>query len=109
MPFDLKNAPSEFKNIMHNIFNDHSNFSLVYIDYIFIFFQNIDQHIKHLGTFLHVVKNNVMVISSPKIQLFQTKIRFLGHEIVKGTIKLISRAIEFGDKFSYVIKDKTQL
>ena len=37
MPFELKNAPSEFLNIMNNIFNQYSHTSLVYIDDILIF------------------------------------------------------------------------
>lgn len=95
MSFGLKNAPSEFPNIMNDIFNDHYNFSLVYNNDVLIFSQTIDQHFKHLDTFLHVVKNNGLAILAHKIKLFQTKIRFLGHEIVKGTIKLIARAFEF--------------
>ena len=40
--------------------------------------------------------------------LFQTKIRFLGHEIFQGKIKPIQRSIEFADKFPNEIKDKKQ-
>lgn len=32
MPFGLKNAPSQFQNIMNEIFNPFSEFSIVYID-----------------------------------------------------------------------------
>ena len=44
-----------------------------------------------------------------KNKLFQTKIRFLGHEIFQGKTKLIQRSIEFADKFPDEIKDKKQL
>ena len=37
MPFGLKNAPSEFQNIMNDIFNDYTKFSIVYIDDVLIF------------------------------------------------------------------------
>jgi len=43
------------------------------------------------------------------MKLFQTKIRFVGHDIYQGTIRPIVRAIEFADKFPDEIKDKTQL
>ena len=43
------------------------------------------------------------------MKLFQTKIRFLGHDICQGTIRPIARAIEFADKFPDEIKDKTRL
>ncbi|XP_060211923.1 uncharacterized protein LOC132639494 [Lycium barbarum] len=45
MPFGLKNAPSKFQNIMNNIFNPYSNMSIVYIDDVFIFSENIDSHL----------------------------------------------------------------
>ena len=32
MPFGLKNAPSEFQNMMNDIFNNYTKFSIVYID-----------------------------------------------------------------------------
>ena len=42
MSFGLKNVPSKFQNIMNNIFNDYTRFSIVYIDdrcpYIFKFY-----------------------------------------------------------------------
>ena len=41
--------------------------------------------------------------------LFQTKIKFLGHEISNGEIIPINRSIDFADKFPDEILDKTQL
>ena len=35
--FGLKNAPLEFQNIMNDIFNDYTRFSIVYIDDVLIF------------------------------------------------------------------------
>ena len=32
MPFSLKNVPSDFQNIMNEIFNSHFQFIIVYID-----------------------------------------------------------------------------
>ena len=43
------------------------------------------------------------------MSLFQTQIKFLGHEIVHKTIKPIQRSLEFANKFPDEIKDKTQL
>ena len=109
MPFGLKNAPSEFQRIMHYIFNPYTTFSIVYIDDVLIYSENIDQHFKHLNTFFHAVKKNGLVVSTTKIKLFQTSVRFLGHNIHRGTITLINRSIEFANKFPDEIKDKTQL
>ncbi|XP_059284734.1 uncharacterized protein LOC132038027 [Lycium ferocissimum] len=43
------------------------------------------------------------------MSLFQTKVRFLGHNIEKGNIIPINRSIEFASKFPDNITNKTQL
>ena len=48
MPFGLKNAPSEFQNMMNEIFNNYTKFSIVYIDDVLIFSNSIEEHFKHL-------------------------------------------------------------
>ena len=93
MPFGLKNAPSEFQNIMNEIFNPFSNHAFVYIDDVLIFAESLDQHWKHLRAFLQRIKFNGLVVLAPKIKLFQTRVRFLGFDIHHGVIKPIDRAI----------------
>ena len=68
MPFGLKNAPSEFKTIMNEIFNSFSSHAIVYIDDV------LNIHWKYLRTFLHTIKLNGLIVSAPKIKLFQTKV-----------------------------------
>ena len=109
MPFGLKNAPSEFQNIINDIFNDYTRSSIVYIDDVLIFSNSIEEHFQHLRIFQKIIKENGLVISASKMKLFQTQIRFLGFEIYQGKIKPIQRAIEFENKFSDEIKDKNQL
>lgn len=55
-----------------------------------------------------LIIQNGLVISKPKMILFQTSIRFFGHIIEQGKIIPIQRSIEFGNKFSDIITDKTQ-
>ena len=109
MPFGLKNAPSEFQKIMNDIFYSYSNFIIVYIDDVLVFSQSINQHFKHLHIFVKIIKQNGLAISKTKINIFQTKVRFLGHNIFQGTIVPIDRAIRFADNFPNQIIDKTQL
>ena len=70
MPFGLKNAPSEFQNIMNEIFNPFSSHAIIYIDDVLIFLESLDQHRKHLRAFLQTVKLNGLVVSAPKNQTF---------------------------------------
>ena len=109
MLFGLKNAPSEFQNIMNDIFNSFSHFTIVYIDDVLVYSNSIDEHWKHLYSFLDTIKRNGLVVSAKKIKLFQTKVCFLGYDIFEGQICPIDRAIQFADKFPDVIIDKTQL
>ena len=109
IPCGLKNAPSEFQNIMNEIFNPFSKFCIIYIEDVLIFSKSIDEHWKHLYSFLSIIKFNGLVVSSPKIKLFQTKIRFLGYNIYQAKISPIDRVIKFADKFPDEILDKTQL
>ena len=109
MPFGLKNAPSEFQRIMNEIFNPYSQFTIVYIDDVLIFSPNLEQHYKHLKIFIKIIKQNGLVLSKTKINLFQTRIRFLGQYITQGTITPIERSIAFADKFPDQILDKNQL
>ena len=109
MPFGLKNAPSEFQNIINEIFNPFSKLCIVYVDDVLIFSKSIDEHWTHLNLFLSIIKYNGLVVSSPKIKLFQTKIRFLGYNIYQAKISPIDRVIKFADKFPDEILDKTQL
>ena len=106
MPFGLKNAPSEFQNIMNDIFNPFTEFIIVYIDDVLIFSKTNDQHFKHLQYLLHIIEKNGLAISASKMLLFQTKIQFLGHDIYQGTIQ---RSLVFAGKFPDKIRDKTQL
>nr|KYP58956.1 polyprotein [Cajanus cajan] len=76
LPFGLKNAPSEYQNIMNDIFYPYMKFALVYLYDVLIFSNSINQHIEHLKTFINLVKENGLVVSAKKIKIFSTKIRF---------------------------------
>ena len=94
---------------MNDIFTPFTDFSIVYINDVLIFSKSIDDHWKHLDIFVKVIKHNGLVVLATKINLFKDKIRFLGHNIYKGTLSLIDRTIQFADKFLDEIKDKNQL
>lgn len=109
MPFVLKNAHSEFHNMMNEIFNPFLDFIIVYSDDVLVYSTSIEEYWKYLNRFIQTVKENGLSLFATTINLFQTKIRFLDHHIYQGTITLIQRSIQFVDKFPYKIKDKKQL
>jgi len=94
---------------MNDIFTPYTPFIIIYIDDVLVFSKSIDQHFKHLQTFISVMERNGLAASLSKMIQFQTKNRFLGHEIYQGTIKPIERSLAFVDKFPDEIKDRKQL
>ena len=56
MPFGLKNAHSEFQNIMNENFNPHFQFIIVYIDDVLVFSDSLEKHFIHLKKFLMSLK-----------------------------------------------------
>ena len=61
--FGLKNAPSEFQNMMNEIFNEYTRFSIVYIDDVLIFSNSIEEHFKHLKNFEKLVREWISYLS----------------------------------------------
>ena len=78
MSFYLKNVPSEFQNIMNDIFNPRFQFIIVYIDGVLSFSNSLEKHFVHSKKIFNIIKANGMTCSTLKMKLFQIKIRFLG-------------------------------
>ena len=74
---------------MNDIIIPISNFAIVCIDDVLIFSKLIDQYFKYLNIFYGLTHKNGLFVSAPKMSLFQTQIRFLGHEIANKTIRSI--------------------
>jgi hypothetical protein len=94
---------------MNDILSPLIKYSIVYIDDVLIFSKFIEEHWKHLNSFIEVIKVNGLLVSATKIKLFQTNIRFVGYNIHQSKISPISRVIQFAYKFSNKILEKTQL
>ena len=104
----IKKCSNEFQNIMNDIFNPFSHFSIVYIDDILIFTKSISEHWKHLTAFFYTIKSHGLDVSAPKIKFYQTKVCLIGYDIHQNTLLPISRSIEFASKFPDEILDNTQ-
>lgn len=107
MLFGLKNVPLEFLNIMNEIFKIFSEFLIVYIDDVVVFSSFMKKHQKHLNKFILTIKENGLSLLASKINLLETKVRFLG--IYQGTITPTQKLVQFTYKFPNEIKDKKQL
>ena len=78
MSFGLKNAPSIFQRKMDSIFREYDFFFVaICIDDILVYSENKKKHIGHLQLVFKNFEQHGIIISKPKIQLFQTIIEFL--------------------------------
>jgi len=88
MPMGLKNAPQIFQRRMDNIFNDCSDFCLIYADDILIFSSNITDHATHLLQFIQKRKDDGLILSAKKAEIAKNQIEFLS---LKITLRIVNR------------------
>ncbi|ORD92948.1 YI31B [Hepatospora eriocheir] len=77
MPFGLKNTPRIFQRVMQQILNG-LDFVKVYLDYILIHSENINNHIQHCKIVLERLKNHNVKINFDKINLSNMKLNTSG-------------------------------
>jgi hypothetical protein len=87
VPFGLTNAPVIFMNLMNKIFIPYlDKFLIVFIDDIFIYSKNKEEHAKHLRIALQVLREHQLYAKFNKCEFWLDQVEFLGHVISKGGI-----------------------
>ena len=82
MPFGLCGAPATFQRLMHIILRKENWMEcLVYIDDVLILEKSFEENLSRLKTVLDRFKVAGIKLSPAKCNLFQTSLKFLGHEI----------------------------
>lgn len=82
MPFGLCGAPATFQRLMHEVLKaDNWKKCLIYIDDIIIYAPTFSEHLSRLEAVFQRLSEAGIKLSPDKCNLFQTKIKFLGHEI----------------------------
>jgi len=74
MPFGLKHAPSKFQKVMDQVFRSYFDWLIVYIDDVLIFSKSIDENFKHAYKFMHIVKNNGLVLHKRRWRSFRPRL-----------------------------------
>ena len=104
MPFELKNAPSQFQKTMVTSFQLLVANALIYINDILLFSKDAGSHEKLLTEFYNLVKSQGIMLSEKKMVIWQTSIEFLGMTISdrKYTLQpyIASSLKEFPNKLS---------
>ncbi len=80
MPFGLTNAPATFQRLMEQTLQNLSNV-IVFIDDIVIFSKTFEEHMKKLELVFKRLQDVGLKLKPKKCNLFQKKVKYLGHVI----------------------------
>jgi hypothetical protein len=82
MPFGLSNAPATFQALMNDIFKNYlRNFVLVFFDDILVYSPDLQTHLSHLSTVLHLLRANNLYAKQSKCVFAVPQVEYLGHVI----------------------------
>lgn len=89
MPFGLTNAPSTFQSLMNTIFKPYlRKFILIFFYDILIYSRDFEEHLRHLGLALEVLRKNELYANKNKCSFAKTQVDYLGHIILDQGVEL---------------------
>src|SRR6266542_6716377 len=88
MPFRLCNVLATFQRLMNHVLHKHlGEFVMVYLDNVVIYSKSMVEHVKHLDWVLGQLKWAELKIKVEKCEFAKSEIKLLGHRIfTEGTI-----------------------
>ena len=85
MPFGLTNAPATFMDLMNKEFHPYLNqFVIVFIDDIFVYSKNAEEHAFHLRVFFHTLWEIKLYAKFSTREFWLNKVVFLGNVVSWG-------------------------
>ena len=94
MPFGLTNAPTTFCTLMNQVFREYlDKFVVVYLDDIMIYSRTLEEHQYHLKLVMQKLRENKLYVKREKCAFAQTSVKFLGHAIEGGKIRMDNEKI----------------
>ncbi|KAI3794930.1 hypothetical protein L1987_37571 [Smallanthus sonchifolius] len=95
MPFGLTNAPAVFMDLMNRVCKPYlDHFVIVFIDEIFIYSKNEEEHEEHLRLILELLKNEQLYAKFSKCEFWIREVQFLGHVVNEKGIHVDPSKIE---------------
>ena len=75
VPFGLTNAPATFMCLMNSVFCPYlDRFVIIFIDDIFVYSKNEEEHANHLAIVLRLLRENQLYAKLSKCNFFHTKV-----------------------------------
>ena len=94
MPFGLTNAPAAFMDFMNRVLKDYlDKFVIVFIDDIFVYSKNEEEHKQHLRAVLQRLREKQLYAKFKKYKFWLETISFLGHVVSKRGIEVDSSKV----------------
>ncbi|GBG78044.1 hypothetical protein CBR_g25980 [Chara braunii] len=82
MPFGLTNTPSTFQSLMDKVLHEQiGRFVVVYLDDILIFSKSVEEHLKHLGEVMTILKKTQFHLNLEKAEFGKDSVIYLGHRL----------------------------
>src|SRR6266542_1110190 len=95
MPFELNNALVTFQRLMNKILRQYiGKFVQVYLDNVIIYFNNLNEHKRHIKAVLEKIREANLKLKLSKCQCFQTEFKFVGYLVERNGIKPDSQNVE---------------
>jgi hypothetical protein len=89
MPFGFNNTLVGFQHLMNNVFCKYlDEFVVYYIDEIFIFSKNMEDHERHVCLVLEKLQKIGLYAKLEKCEFHQSKMEFLGYIISRDDIRM---------------------
>jgi len=95
VPFGLTNAPATFMCLMNSVFSKYlDKFVLVFLDDIFVYSKNEEEHEEHLRLTLQLLREHQLYAKLSKCDFYRDRIQYLGHIISEEGISMDPEKIE---------------
>ena len=86
VPFGLAKAPSYFQKLMNKVLNG-LNFAFAYLDYIIIFSNTAEEHLKHIKIIINRLRATQLKLKKSKCSFFKKELCYFGHLLTTEGIK----------------------
>lgn len=104
VPCELRNAPAIFHRALSIILSGvRWQVCLVYLDDVFVFSKNVDDHVRHLDTLLSLLRDAGTTLKLRKGFFFRPRVEYLGHLISPGKLAVSNTHIDAFRTSNYLI------
>ena len=95
MSFGLTNAPAEFLDPMHRVFQPYlDQFVVVFIDDILIYSKSKEEHEGHFRIVIQALRDHQLYVKFSMCEFWLTEVRFLGHVVSASGVSVYPEKVE---------------